>query len=93
VPSAKISSSIMPCRKSRAATCARIGETQVDVFYVIVLIDLRTSLAVFMNTSLWMRFQNSSDIRLRGRTLDFETHVRNTRFHKRISPEAAFFSY
>jgi hypothetical protein len=54
------------------------------------LIDLRTSLAVFMNTSFGCGFQNSATSDCASETPDFK----KPRFHKRNqAAEAAFFSY
>jgi hypothetical protein len=59
------------------------------------LIDLRTSLAVFMNTSLGCGFQNSATSDSASETPDFETRdFERPGLHKRNqAAEAAFFSY
>src|SRR3978361_1349475 len=86
VPSAKISSSIMPMSK---VTCCHLPRGSVKrrstYFTSLSLIDLRTSLAVFMNTSLGCGFQNSATSDCAGETLDFEK--------RNQAAEAAFFSY
>src|SRR5437588_10837780 len=95
VPSAKISSSIMPMSK---VTCCHLPRGSVKrrstYFTSLSLIDLRTSLAVFMNTSLGCGFQDSATSDCASETLDFETQDFETpRSHKRNqAAEAAFFS-